>query len=170
LLNEFRTESGFEYPLNIECVPAERANVILCKKDEMLFGNKYMDFIYANQWIGLDKQCTIQEKIKLGSILDKKCNGGQISHVNLEAPFVDKEQAWDLLNKMAKDGVIYFAYNVRTNVCEDGHGFFGDTCPVCGKPVVDTFQRVVGFLTNRASYSKERKREFDARQWFDLND
>ena len=33
------------------------------------------------------RTCTIQEKVKLGSILDKKCGGGQISHINLEGTF-----------------------------------------------------------------------------------
>jgi deoxyxylulose-5-phosphate synthase len=33
-------------------------------------------FIYSNQWIPLSEQCTIQEKIRLSSILDKKCSGG----------------------------------------------------------------------------------------------
>lgn len=34
------------------------------------------------------------------------------------------------------------------NVCENGHRFTGtNICPKCGNPVIDTYQRVVGFLT-----------------------
>ena len=75
-----------------------------------------------------------------------------------------------MLNYIARQGVIYFAFNTKISVCEDGHAFYGDTCPTCGKKVVDTFQRIVGFLTPRSSYSKERKKEFDKRYWFNFND
>ena len=42
-------------------------------------------------------------------------------------------------------------------------------CPVCGKPKVTTYQRIVGFLTPVRTYSKERKAEFAMRDWMDLN-
>ncbi len=120
--------------------------------------------------IPLIEKCTLDEKIRIGSLLDKKCGGGQISHINLEGQFANEEQSWDLLNYIAKSGVIYFAYNLRISVCENEHGFFGDICPVCGNPKEDTYQRIVGYLTPSKSYSKERKLEFDNRKWFDLNE
>ena len=43
-------------------------------------------------------------------------------------------------------------------------------CPVCGKPVKTTYQRIVGFLTPCSTYSKERKEEFGMRTWFEGND
>ena len=73
-------------------------------------------FIYSNQWIPLVEKCSIQEKIKLGSILDKECGGGQISHVNLQGSFANENQSWEMLNYIAKSGVIYFAYNIK-NFC-----------------------------------------------------
>jgi ribonucleoside-triphosphate reductase len=126
--------------------------------------------MYGNQWIPLDEKCTLNEKIKLGAILDKKCGGGQIAHINLQGQFNNEEQAWNLLNYIAKSGVIYFAYNLRISVCKNGHGFIGKTCPHCGESVEDTYQRVVGFLTPSHSYSKERKHEFSKRYWYNLND
>jgi len=162
---------NFDYSINIECIPAERANVVLCKKDKALYGDKKVEeFIYSNQWIPLIEKCTLNEKIRLGSILDAKCSGGQISHINLESPITDKDQAWKLLNKIAEAGVIYFAYNVRISVCENEHGFFGEICPMCGKPKIDTYQRIVGYLVPTSSYSKERKQEFDQREWYDLTE
>jgi ribonucleoside-triphosphate reductase len=74
-----------------------------------------------------------------------------------------------MLNEIAKAGVIYFAYNVKISVCEDGHGFFGDYCPTCGKVKADTFSRIVGYLVPTKSYSKGRKQEFDKRKWFLLD-
>lgn len=127
------------------------------------------DFTYSNQWIPLMEKTTLKEKIHLGAELDNRCSGGQISHVNIQSRFPNFESAWDLTNKIANEGVIYFAYNMKINVCEDGHAFVGTHCK-CGKTAVDQFSRVVGFLTPKSSYSKERKREFNKRQWFNIAD
>ena len=170
-IREVKESYDFDYSINIEAVPAESANVKLCYKDNLLYPDKDRGyFIYSNQWIPLMQKCTLQEKIRLGAVLDKACEGGVIAHINLSGDFSDEEQAWKLLNYIASQGVIYFAYNKEISVCEDEHAFFGDVCPKCGKPKVDSYCRVVGFLTPRSSYSKERKREFDARQWFTLKD
>jgi ribonucleoside-triphosphate reductase len=168
-INEIKDSYNFDYSINIEAVPAERANSILCVKDNLLYPEVVKDFLYSNQWIPLMEDCTIQEKIRLGSILDKECGGGQIFHCNLQGKFANEEQAWDMLNHIAKSGVIYFAYNIKISVCEEGHGFYGDICPRCGKPVVDVFSRIVGYLVPTQSYSQERKQEFDKRRWLILD-
>jgi len=166
VLNDVKDNFTADYSFNIESVPAERAAIILCQKDNYLY-EKNDKFIYSNQWIPLSQKCTIQEKIRLSSILDAKCSGGAIAHINLEAPFNDTETAWEMLNYIAKQGVIYFAFCTRINECKNHHGFVGtDVCPHCGEPVMDTYQRVVGYLTSTRSYSKDRKREFNTRQWY----
>ena len=125
--------------------------------------------MYSNQWIPLMEKCTLQEKVKLGSLLDKECGGGQISHITIDGRFSSADQAWNLLNQIAKAGVIYFAYNTKISVCKSEHAFYGDTCPECGEPVYDTYTRVVGFLTPISTWSKERKQEFPLRKAFDVN-
>lgn len=170
-INELKDEYDFDYSINIEAIPGERAASILYEKDKLLFPEIPDRIMYSNQWISLDTKCTLDEKIKLSSILDKKCGGGNILHVNSQGEFASEEQAWDLLNYIASKGVIYFAYNIKINACKNNHGFTGvDTCPICGEPVYDTYQRIVGFLTPSKSYSKERKEEFSHRYWYDLND
>lgn len=167
VLNEVKDTFTDEFSFNIESVPAERAAVILCQKDNALFD---LDdkFIYSNQWIPLSTKCTIQEKLRLSAILDEKCSGGSIAHINLEANFPNTDVAWDMLNKIAQAGVIYFAFNTRINECKNHHGFVGtDVCPTCGEPVHDTYQRIVGYLVPTRSYSKDRKREFNTRQWYE---
>jgi len=167
VLNEVKDTFTDEFSFNIESVPAERAAVILCQKDNALFD---LDdkFIYSNQWIPLSTKCTIQEKLRLSAILDQKCSGGSIAHINLEANFPNTDVAWDMLNKIAQAGVIYFAFNTRINECKNHHGFVGtDVCPTCGEPVHDTYQRIVGYLVPTRSYSKDRKREFNTRQWYE---
>lgn len=166
IINGVKDNFTEEYSINIESVPAERCAVILCQKDNLLY-EKSDKFIYSNQWIPLSEKCTINEKLRLGSILDAKCSGGAIAHINLEQNFPNTDVAWDMLNKIAKSGVIYFAFNTRINECKDHHGFVGtDICPTCGEGVYDTYQRIVGFLEPVRSYSKDRKREYDTRQWY----
>ena len=169
IINGIKDSYDFDYSINLEIVPAERANSVLCEKDNLLYPNENKDFLYSNQWIPLMENCTLQEKIKLGSILDIKCGGGQISHFNLQGRFTNEEQAWDMLNHIAKSGVIYSAYNIKISVCEEGHGFYSELCPICGKPKVDEFSRIVGYLVPTQSYSKERKQEFNKRKWFILD-
>ena len=112
----------------------------------------------------------MSEKIRLGAILDKKCGGGQIMHVNVSGDFTSEEQAWSILNKVVAQGVIYFAFNKKISVCENGHGFFGEICPECGAKKADEVMRIVGFLTPKSSYSKARKAEASGRYFYDLND
>lgn len=167
VLNEVKDNFTDEYSFNIESVPAERAAVILCQKDNLLYD---LDdkFIYSNQWIPLSEKCTIQEKLRLSAILDKKCSGGSIAHINLEANFPNKDVAWEMLNTIANAGVIYFAFNTRINECKNHHGFVGtEICPVCGEGVYDTYQRIVGYLVPTRAYSKDRFKEFNTRKWYD---
>lgn len=168
VINDVKDNFTNEYSINIESVPAERAAVILCQKDNALYNPTSDKFIYSNQWIPLTTKCTIKEKLRLSSILDKRCGGGAIAHINLEANFPNKDVAWDMLNTIAKSGVIYFAFNTRINECKNHHGFVGtDVCPNCGEGVYDTYQRVVGFLVPSRAYSKDRFKEFTARKWYD---
>lgn len=167
VLNETKDSFTDEYSFNIESVPAEQAAVKLCAKDNILF-DVHDDFIYSNQWIPLTEKCTINEKIRTSAILDNKCSGGAIAHINIDNNFPNTDMAWDMLNYIASQGVIYFCYNTKINVCKNHHGFVdADICPECGEHACDTYQRVVGFLTPSRSYSKERFKEFSARQWYD---
>lgn len=167
VINDIKDAFTEDYSFNIESVPAERAAVNLCGKDSTLYGVNDYD-IYSNQWIPLTQKCTINEKIRLSSILDEKCSGGAIAHINLESNFANPDMAWDMLNYIANKNVFYFAFNTRINTCKHRHAFVGtDICPVCGEPVYDTWQRIVGFLTPSKAYSKPRIKEFNAREWYD---
>ena len=167
ILNETKDNFTDEYSFNIESVPAEQAAVKLCAKDNILF-DVHDNFIYSNQWIPLTEKCTINEKIRTAAILDNKCSGGAIAHINIDNNFPNSDMAWEMLNYIASQGVIYFCYNTKINVCKNHHGFVdSDICPECGEHACDTYQRVVGFLTPSKSYSKERFKEFSARQWYD---
>lgn len=166
--NEFAKEK--DYSINIEEIPAERAAAILMEKDKFFYPNEEYELpLYGNQWIPLGIKTTLNEKIKLSAILDKACSGGSIAHINLDAPIEDFETAWELLNYVADQGVVYFAFCLRISSCKNNHGFYGNICPYCGEKAETTWQRIVGFLTPVTTYSKERKSEFYKRDWFELD-
>lgn len=159
-----------DYKINIEQIPGERAASILMEKDKVFYPDEAYELpLYGNQWIPLGVKTSIQEKVRLSAILDAACSGGSIAHINIDAPFTDFDTAWNMLNYVAEAGVTYFAFNLKISACVHNHGFYGDTCPVCGQPKVTSYQRIVGFLTPEKTYSKERKAEFQMRDWFDLN-
>ena len=169
-INQVKDEFECDFSFNVESIPRENCAGVICTADNLLFEqDKY--FIYSNQWVPLTEQCTIQEKCRLGSILDKKCGGGCIAHIDIENRFPTKESAWDMLKYVASKGVIYFAFTTKISVCEDKHSFIGvQTCPICGKPVADQYARVVGFYTPVSSYQKIRKKEFNLRRWYNVLD
>ncbi len=170
-INKQKEEYDFDYSINIEAIPAESANVKLRKKDDMFYPNFHKENIYSNQWIPLCEKCSIQEKVRLGSILDAKCGGGQISHINVDGNFNNFDEAWKILNYLGKSGVIYSCFNKKISVCESEHAYIGNgNCPRCGKPKYDEFTRIVGFLTPTKSYSKERFEEFNNRKWYDIGE
>lgn len=169
-INQVKDEFECDFSFNIESIPRENCAGVICTADNLLFEqDKY--FIYSNQWVPLTEQCTIKEKCRLGNVLDQKCGGGCIAHIDIENRFATKDTAWEMLNYVASKGVIYFAFTTKINVCEDKHSFIGvQTCPICGKPVADQYARVVGFYTPVSSYQKIRKKEFNLRRWYNVLD
>lgn len=167
-MNEVKDSFPCDFSFNIEMIPAENCAGVICQADNLLYEqNKY--WIYSNQWLPLMEKCTIQEKCRLGSLFDKKCGGGCIAHINIENRFANEEEAWQMLNYVASQGVIYFAFTTKISVCRHKHAFISEPrCPVCGEPIADTYARVVGFYTPVSSYQKVRKREFDARKWMNV--
>ena len=160
------------YKINIEQVPAEQAAVKLQKADEYLYPDQVVKDLplYGNQWIPLGIKATIQERTKICAAFDSYCNGGSIEHINIDAPFTNFDQAWHMLNWVAQQGVTYFAFNGKVAQCKNYHSFYGKVCPICGEPVETEYTRVVGFYTPTRSYSKQRKAEFNLRQWDNLNE
>ena len=137
-------------------------------KDKLFFPNEAYELpLYGNQWIPLGVKTSIKDKVELSAILDEACNGGSISHINLDAPLTDFNAAWDLLNYIADKGVTYFAFNLRISACKHNHGFYGKTCTVCGEPATTFYTRIVGFLVPEKTYSAERKKEVILRTWSD---
>ena len=141
------------------------------KADEMLYPDKVVKDLplYGNQFIPLGIKTTLQERVKIAAAFDSYCNGGSILHANIEAPFNNFEQAWDMVHYIADQGVTYFAFNTKIQACAKNHAFYGDVCPICGGPVETEYTRIVGFYTPVRTYSKERKAEYKLRRWENVN-
>lgn len=160
-----------DYMMNIEAVPGESCAVKMQKADELLFGERAITDLplYGNQFIPLGIKTTMQERIRIAAAFDEFCNGGSILHANIEAPFANFEQAWQMLNYITDNGVTYFAFNTKIQACKHNHAFYGKKCPVCGEDVATEYTRVVGFYTPIKTWSKERKAEYALREWENVN-
>lgn len=160
-----------DYQINTEQIPGETAAAKLMKKDKFFFNDKVIDDLplYGNQFIPLGIKTTLQERIRIAAMFDGFCNGGSILHCNIESPFNTFDQAWKMLNYVADAGVTYFAFNTKIQACKHNHGFFGTKCPICGEPVETEYTRIVGFYTPIKTYSKERKAEYEMREWENVN-
>lgn len=169
--DDFIKENNCDYQINTEQIPGESAAAKLMKKDKFFYPkSKIYDLpLYGNQFIPLGIKTTGQERIRIASEFDGYCSGGSILHYNIDAPFDSFEKAWKMVNYIADQGVTYFAFNTKIQACENNHAFYGSVCPVCGKTVATEFTRIVGFYVPVRTYSKERKAEFNLREWADSN-
>lgn len=169
-INNFSLDK--DYKFNIEQIPAEQAAAKMQTADKLLYPEKVVEDLplYGNQWIPLGIKATVLERTKICAAFDSYCNGGSIEHINLDAPFATFEQAWEMLNWVAKQGVTYFAFNGKVSQCKNFHSFYGDVCPECGEPKATEYTRIVGFYTPTKTYSNARKAEFKLREWMPLNE
>lgn len=170
VIEDFR--KNVDYMINIEQVPGEQAASKFLKADSLLYPDVVVDDLplYGNQFIPLGIPTTLQERIKISAAFDDYCNGGSITHINVQSRFKSFEQMWDILNYITDSGVTYFAFNTLINACENNHGFYGETCPICLKPVSNKYTRIVGFYTKIKTWSTERKSEYERRIWMDMED
>ena len=171
-----RTKDAFaadkNYKINCEQIPGESAAAKMQLADEFFFPEIVVKDLplYGNQFIPLGIKTTMVERIRIASLFDSYCNGGSIAHLNIDAPFDSFEKAWDAVNYIADQGLTYFAFNTKIQVCAQNHAFYGKKCPICGGDVATEYTRIVGFYTPIKSWSKERKAEFKLRQWEHINE
>ena len=169
--DEFIKENECDYMINTEQIPGESAAAKLMKKDKFFYPKtKVYDLpLYGNQFIPLGIKTTLQERVRIQAMFDGFCNGGSILHANIDAPFDSYEKARKMVDYVADAGVTYHAWNTKISACKHNHAFYGDTCPVCGEPKTTEYTRIVGFYTAVQSWSSERKKEFEMREWEPIN-
>ena len=169
-INEVNDKMAKAYnaPTNAEQTPSENSAVILAKKDKLLKYQNEID-LYSNQFIPLTTNADMLDRIYLQGMFDEQFSGGAICHINVENRINDVEKMKNLIKSAIKQGVIYFAINYNLQQCEDGHMSVGkkDKCVICNKNIVNSFTRVVGFLTNTKNWNKvRREKDYPYRQWY----
>lgn len=169
--DKFIADNHCDYMINTEQIPGESAAAKLMMKDKFFYPNStiYDLPLYGNQFIPLGIQTTLQERVRIASEFDRYCNGGSILHANIDSPFDSFDKAWKMVNYIADQGLVYFAFNTKIQACKNSHAFYGDICPECGNPVDSEFTRIVGFYTKTKTWSKERTNEYHMRKWESIN-
>ena len=166
-----KMQKQYNTPHNCEQIPAEGTAVKLASKDHLL-GYQQEYNLYSNQFIPLITNADMLDRIRLQGLFDGHFSGGAICHLSVDQRIENYRDIIDLIRSTAKQGVVYFAINYVLEECEDGHMTVGnvDICPICGKPIINKYTRVVGFLTNVKNWVKTRRDEdFPNRQFYDIN-
>jgi ribonucleoside-triphosphate reductase len=169
--DDFIKENNCNYKINCEQIPGEQSAAKLMKKDKFFYpkADIYDLPLYGNQFMPLGIKTTLKERIRVQALFDSFCNGGSILHANIDKPFNNFETAKKMVEYIADQGVTYFAFNTKIQVCEDNHAFYGTTCPECGKPMATEYTRVVGFYTPVNTWTRDRRKEYTMRRWENVN-
>lgn len=168
-LNRAREEAT-DVPFNTEQVPAEGMAVSLAKRDRAL-GYQSEFPIYSNQWIPLTSGADFLSRIAFAGELDGAVSGGAILHITVDGK-ISSEVQRRLLYWAAEQGVVYFAFNYVLSSCQGcGTVTQGDisVCPRCGATRIETYTRVVGFVTPVSNWQKERRDEFHRRERYNID-
>jgi anaerobic ribonucleoside-triphosphate reductase len=144
---------------NLEQIPGESVSVKLAEKDSIMGYNPTGYLLYSNQFIPLTVKADMLDRIRLQGLYDKSLSGGGILHVNVGERIEDPELIKELIKICAKMGVIYHAINYNIQRCKNGHMTVGTNgkCTICGAEIVDSYTRVVGFLTSTKNWGKVRR-------------
>jgi ribonucleoside-triphosphate reductase len=153
----------YNFPHNIEQIPAEGMAPKLADADRILFGNDYdIPPLYANQFVSLWENATIYEKMDRDGELGKLLSGGGIVHINVDSK-ITYEQAIRIMAYALRAGCAHFAINAVYSHCtecnETTKGNF-KTCPHCNSEKMEHYTRIIGYLSKVESWGK-RRREYD---------
>lgn len=170
LLNSIndKLEKKYSAPHNLEQIPAENVSIKLAEKDKLLKYNEKYDF-YSNQFIPLVHKANLLDRIHLQGVFDEHFSGGAICHLNVEQKIDNPEIIKRLIESSAKQGVVYFAINFVLQLCENSHMNISNAekCITCGSENLESYTRIVGYLTPVRSWNEKRRvLDFPNRQFY----
>ena len=162
-------ELGYRTMYNIEQIPGESMAIRLAKIDAIL--DKQNNFeMYANQYVPLTENVDMYTRLLIQGIVDQKTSGGAIAHINIKDNYPLTPELYRAKMEIARKlKVKYFAINYAFSKCANNHYFVtnAETCPVCNAEIVETFTRVVGYLTSTKHWHKTRREyEFPRRVFY----
>ena len=164
---------------NAEEIPGEQTCVALLQKDRIQYPE--FDFgceLYSNQYIPLINDADMVTRIELSGRFMKMISGGGIVHANSEAPIDTDGKMYEIMKFAAKSGVPHIAICYRFGKCPEhkasiiGQGNIADmVCPICGKPIVHSRARVIGYFSDEFNWHPVRQ-QYDApyRHYSDENE
>jgi len=170
LLNSIndKLEKKYSAPHNLEQIPAENVSIKLAEKDKLLKYNEKYDF-YSNQFIPLVHKANLLDRIHLQGVFDEHFSGGAICHLNVEQKIDNPEIIKRLIESSAKQGVVYFAINFVLQLCDNSHMNISNAekCITCGSENLESYTRIVGYLTPVRSWNEKRRvLDFPNRQFY----
>lgn len=151
--------------LNCEMVPAESLAVKNYNWDKESGywvpndTNLYASYVFKPN----DSETDILEKIRLhgANYIGDYLDGGSSAHINLDSHLTKKQ--YEIILKYAADnGCQYLTFNVPNAQCDEC-GYITkvpiEQCPKCGSKKISYYDRIIGYLTKIANWSKGRQIE-----------
>lgn len=154
---------------NIEAIPAETMAVKLASTDAWIYGSDIIpEKIYANQFLPLWVDSTVDEKINVESY-SRYLTGGGIAHISCGEKLTPK-QSRHLIDMMMAASLEHTAINpVYTSCPACEHFTLGkfDVCPRCGNSEhLRWLTRTVGFFVYTDNMtSVKRTEDFEKRHY-----
>ena len=160
---------------NTEEIPGEQACVTLLQKDKLIISNEIVNDdaydilskcnLYSNQYIPLINNADIITRLDLSGRFMKMVSGGGIVHANIDSQIDTDGKMLEIMKLAAKSGVPHIAICYKFGKCEDHKativGRNIDKCPICGKPIIHTRMRVIGYFSDIINWHPVRQK-YDA--------
>lgn len=157
--------NGHKLTFNTEQVPAESLaikNYNWDKEDGYWVPedtNLYASYIFKPN----NPNTSVLEKIRMmgKDYAGDRLDGGQSCHINLDN-HLSKEQYIKILTYAANVGCSYTGFNVPNCECQDC-GFITKhpiiECPQCGSKKIDSYDRIIGYITRIRNWNEGRQIE-----------
>lgn len=159
-------------PYNVEQVPAESLAPKNAMKDFIVFGNMQPFEMYSNQFVPLEINYDLFDKIKLEGEFYKELSGGGITHLNVGSKIKSKEDMKKLIMFAIENGNDHFAINYSFNTCEENHVSVGtninEICPICSSKIISRLTRVIGYFTEVNAWNRVRKDQYKNRTFVSI--
>jgi len=161
IIRMFLSEANLEkdYHINVEQAPSESATNTMA-----LFNNNGQEY-YSNQFVPLDQEIDLEDRIWVEGQLSNMMTGGSMCFINLDSE-MDEEQSLKLHKYIYQNSMInQWCPNYGWTVCKNGHLGSGelDKCLDCGSTDLLHYERVVGYLVNRDKVNPARELEMKSR-------
>ena len=150
---------------NTEFTPCESAAVKLYNRDKKDGywvpddTNLYASYIFKPN----DNEISILDKIYLHGrdFCGDNLDGGSAAHLNLEEHLTEAQYE-KIISYAAEVGCKYLTFNVPNSECDEC-GYITkvqiEQCPKCGSKKISYYDRIIGYLTKIANWSKGRQIE-----------